>query len=952
MFNEIKDNIIKFITSRAVIVSFVLFSLACVMIYRLFSLQIINGDYYLDSFKLRIKKEKTIAATRGNIYDRNGNLLAYNELANSVTIEDVYKSGSGKNAAINQTLNILIDIIEGNGDTVDQDFNIILNESNEFEFKVTGNSLLRFLADIYGHTSINDLKYEEKTKTPENVIDDLCKKFGVGEYETPGDSSSFVARQGYTNDRALKVLTVRYNMDSNSYQKYIDTTVASDVSDQTVADVMENLGTLDGVSIEESTARKYVDSEYFSHLLGYTGKVSEDELAELQQTNASYGLNDTVGKSGIEQSMESVLQGTKGSETVYVDNTGQVIETSNYVDSIAGNDVYLTIDKDLTEACYDIIEQSLAGILVSKIQNVKTYTYTETSSSSSIVIPIYDVYYAIFDNDVVDIPHFAESDAKDTEKAVYQSFVEKNASVLSNLRDEFEVIQTPYNALSSEYQWYMSHIAAMLYSDGVINSTLVDKEDDVYIAWTTDETISLTEYLKYAIAMNWIDVSKLSIDNQYADSEEIFSQIVDYIIDKMSSDYDFQTRLYKYLLLDGNITGTQVCNLLLEQDVVTLSEEEQGIWDRGGETAYTFMTNRISSLDITPAQLALDPCTGSMVVTDVNTGDVLALVSYPGYDNNKMANGVDAEYYAKLRSDNSNPLYNYATQQKTAPGSTFKIVSATAGLTEGVITTDSTIYCGGIFDKLDHPPKCWIYPSGHGSLNVTGGIRNSCNVFFYEVGYRLGLLGNSYSSETGLEKLATYADMYGLTEKSGIEIAESEPSVSDQDAVRSAIGQGSHSYTTVGLARYVTTIANSGTCYNLSLIDKTTDSSGNLLEDYSASVRNTIEMPQSYWNAIHLGMRQVVQDKSYYANLGVNVAGKTGTAQESKSRPNHSLFICYAPYEKPEIAIATRIAYGYTSSYAAQITKEALSYYFELRDEDDILSGTARELLDGATNAD
>ena len=498
----------------------------------------------------------------------------------------------------------------------------------------------------------------------------------------------------------------------------------------------------------------------------------------------------------------------------------------------------------------------------------------------------------------------------------------------------------------------MSHIASMLYSDGVINSTLVDKEDDVYVAWTTDETISLTEYLKYAIAMNWIDVSKLSIDNQYADSEEIFAQIVDYIIDEMSSDYDFQTRLYKYLLLDGNISGTQVCNLLLEQDKVTLSDEEQGIWDRGGETAYTFMTNRISNLDITPAQLALDPCTGSMVVTDVNSGDVLAIVSYPGYDNNKMANGVDAEYYAKLRSDKSNPLYNYATQQKTAPGSTFKIVSATAGLTEGVITTDSTIYCGGIFDKLDHPPRCWIYPSGHGNLNVTGGIRNSCNVFFYEVGYRLGLLGSSYSSETGLEKLAQYADMYGLTEKSGIEIAESEPSVSDQDAVRSAIGQGSHSYTTIGLARYVTTIANSGTCYNLSLIDKTTDSSGNLLEEYSASVRNTIDMPQSYWSAIHLGMRQVVQDKSYYANLGVNVAGKTGTAQESKSRPNHSLFICYAPYEKPEIAIATRIAYGYTSSYAAQITKEALSYYFELRDEDDILSGTARELQDGATNAD
>ncbi|MBP3783331.1 MAG: penicillin-binding protein [Butyrivibrio sp.] len=952
MFDSFKEEIKKFITSRAVLVCAVLVALSCLLVYRLFYLQVINGEVYLDAFKLKIKKEKTIAAARGNIYDRKGNLLAYNELANSVTIEDVYKSGSGKHKAINNTLNTLIDIIEGNGDSVDQDFNIILGEGRNYEFTVEGNQLLRFLADVYGHSSINDLKYEEKTKTAEEVVEDMCRSFKIGDYEDPDDSSTFVPGKGYTKDRTLKILNIRYNMNQNSYQKYIDTTVASDVSDQTVADVMENSDVLEGVSIEESTARKYVDSKYFSQLLGYTGKISEDELAELLLQNPSYGLNDTVGKSGIEQSMESVLQGTKGSETVYVDNTGQVIETSNYVDSVAGNDVYLTIDKDLTEACYNIIEQSLAGILVSKIQNVKSYTFTSTSSSSNIVIPIYDVYFAIFDNDVLDISHFNANDAGETEKAIYEQFVNKNENVLNELTLELTDKKTPYENLSKEYQWYMSHIAAMLYSDGIIDSSLVDRDDSMYIAWTKDETISLAEYLKYTIAVNWVDVSKLSIDNQYADSEEIFDQIVKYIIDSLSEDYDFQTRLYKYLLLDGYISGTQVCNALLEQEAIEVDPQELDIWQRGGESAYTFMVNRVSNLDITPAQLALDPCTGSMVVTDVNTGDVLALVSYPGYDNNLMANGVDAAYYAKLRSDNSNPLYNYATQQKTAPGSTFKMVSSTAGLMEGVITTDSVIYCGGQFDKLNPAPKCWIHPRGHGGLNVTGGIRNSCNVFFYEVGYRLGLVGGNYSPDLGLEKLATYADMYGLTEKSGIEIAESEPQVSDQDAVRSAIGQGTHSYTTVGLARYVTTVANNGTCYDLTLIDKTTDSSGNLLEDYSAAVRNTIDMPQSYWNAIHTGMRQVVQDKTYYSNLGVQVAGKTGTAQESTNRPNHSLFVCYAPYEKPEISIATRIAYGYTSSYAAQITKEALSYYFELRDEDDIISGTAQTLQDGATNAD
>ena len=217
MFDNFWEEFKKFITSRAVIISTVLVVLSCLLVYRLFSLQVINGEYYLDTFKLNIKKEKTIAAARGNIYDRNGNLLAYNELANSVTIEDVYKSGSGKSKAINATLDKLIDIIEKNGDSVDQDFNIILNDANSFEFIVEGNQLLRFLADVYGHSSINDLKYEEKTKTADEVVDDLCNNFKVG--ETDETTGEFVAMKGYSRSKALKILNIRYNMSQNSYQK-------------------------------------------------------------------------------------------------------------------------------------------------------------------------------------------------------------------------------------------------------------------------------------------------------------------------------------------------------------------------------------------------------------------------------------------------------------------------------------------------------------------------------------------------------------------------------------------------------------------------------------------------------------------------------------------------------------------------------------------------------------
>ena len=194
--------------------------------------------------------------------------------------------------------------------------------------------------------------------------------------------------------------------------------------------------------------------------------------------------------------------------------------------------------------------------------------------------------------------------------------------------------------------------------------------------------------------------------------------------------------------------------------------------------------------------------------------------------------------------------------------------------------------------------------------------------------------------------------MYGLSETSGIEIEEYAPQISDTDAVRSAIGQGSNNFTTVGLARYVTTVANSGTCYNLTLVNKITDRNGNLLKDNQAKIRNTIDLTGAEWNAIHTGMRQVVEGKAYYSDLKVNVAGKTGTAEESKSRANHALFVCYAPYETPEIAIATRIAYGYSSDYAARTTKDVISYYFDLADEEELITDSASQLGASTTQTD
>lgn len=958
MFEELiehfKENFMNMVTSRLIVLVLVLFGMGGYLIYTIFQLQIVKGEDYYNNFQLKITKERTLPATRGNILDRNGNLLAYNELAYSVTIEDVYESGRKKNARLNDTICRLIHMIEENGDRVISDFHIEIGKNGNYEYNVEGTQLLRFLADIYGYASIDDLKEKEKTATPDDVITYLCStsRYGIGEYTDDEDSSSFVEGLGFTKEEVLKIITIRYAMSANSYQKYIATTVANNVSQKTVAVVMENADVLDGVSVAEGTVRKYNDSIYFAQVIGYTGRVDQEGLKELQEQDATYDSNDTVGKSGIEASMETELQGEKGSETVYVDNLGKVIETSDRIEPMAGNDVTLTLDTELQKACYHILEAKLAGILLNKIENIKEYTPPEGGSGGNIPIPIYDVYFACINNNVIDTAHFSADHAGETERAVRQAYLDKKSRVFATLREELEEICTPYEELTTEYQVYESYIAALLYDNDIIMESVVDKNDETYIAWTKDEVISLNEYLNYAIAQNWINVSKLEIGSQYSDSVEIYHKILDYVFEKIESDIDFDKKIYRYMINTDELTGRQICMLLLEQNIVEPSAEEVAQFMAGSITPYAFMRNRIENLEITPAQLALDPYSGSIVVTEVNSGEVLALSSYPSYDNNKMANGVDAVYFAELRNDLSYPLINYATQQRTAPGSTFKPVSATAGLLEGVITTSDTITCTGEFDKVSPSPRCHIYPGAHGSLNVTGGIQRSCNWFFYEVGYRLGTVGDTYNDNVGLNKLAKYADMYGLSEPSGVEIEEYAPEISDLDAVRSAIGHGTNNYTTAGLARYVTTIANSGTCYNLTLVDKIENHNSGAVTIHEAEVRNQIDMDPAYWNAIHTGMRRVVEGKQYFADLDVDVAGKTGTAQENRNRPNHALFISYAPYEAPEISVTVRVANGYSSDYAAQIAKDVYEYYYGLKEESEIITGTAGTLDGGAISAD
>lgn len=241
---------------------------------------------------------------------------------------------------------------------------------------------------------------------------------------------------GYSDEYRLKILNVRYAMSSNSYKRYVKTRVSSNVSEKTVAAVMENITDLQGVSIEEDSIRVYPDAKYFAPLIGWIGKASDEEIETFNEKigKEKYQLNDIVGKSGIEQYMEIDLQGTKGSQIIDVDSVGHILNVESVIEPIPGNDIYLSVDKNLQIACYDILEQKLAGILLEKITNTKTYT--STGRAKDIKIPIYDVYYACFDNNIIDIDQFTQEDASELERSVHQRFEQKLSSVLYELRED------------------------------------------------------------------------------------------------------------------------------------------------------------------------------------------------------------------------------------------------------------------------------------------------------------------------------------------------------------------------------------------------------------------------------------------------------------------------------------------------------------------------------------
>lgn len=903
-------------------------------------MQIVQGVAAAEEEEYKSIAERDIKSTRGLIFDRNGNLLAYNELKYAVVMSDtgVLTTNAEKNAMLYR----LIKLLERYGNELELDFCIYLDENGELAFNVSGNAELRFKKNAYCLTSVNKLTEEQRNATAQEVFDFL--RNGTGMFQISGS---------YSTEDILKIMTIRYTMMIQpKEQAYDQFTLTSNVTAETAAAIKENMSELPGVEVQQQTYRVYNDAKYFAHIIGYTGLINTTELETYNEQlgTEKYKSTDVVGKSGIEKSMEEYLSGTKGVELLTVNNSNKIIETSVQKEPVAGYNIYLSIDREQQIAYYHILERNLAAILLSKLNNGYNYG-TKGTKASGILIPIYEVYNALISNNVIDITQFKKADATDLERIVYSYFEEKRDSIFNQLQKLMAANSTVTNsAAGEEMEEYLDYVYQSMKQNGVglVVDSAVNKTDPMYLDYVNNK-ISLSQYLQYAITQNWVDLSALETGSEFFTPVEYYERMLEKTFDYLLDDKEFEKKIYRTLIFTQRLSGTQICLLLFDQGVLEYKEEDYNNLRNGRVSAYSFIREKLTNLEITPGQLALEPYSGSIVANNPMTGSVEALVTYPSYDNNRLANKIDWDYYSKLLEDAAHPLINRPANQQTPAGSTFKPLASMAGFGESMITTTSQIRDLSIFTLVDDgtPPKCWKYPGSHGSINVSQALMHSCNYFFYDVAYRMSLENGKYLDSKGVRKIAEYAKLFGLGDISGIEIAESTPTISDRDAIRSMIGYY-HNFSPVQISKYISTVASKGVCYDFTLIDKITDKDGNIISKQEPKVYNEITMfSVEQWDAVQKGMNWVVNTSAnslnrLYGNLGVTVAGKTGTPQVSLTRPSHALFTSFAPFSDPEVCVTIVIPNGYASANAAHIGREVYGFYFKGENKEDLLNGNVK----------
>ena len=350
---------------------------------------------------------------------------------------------------------------------------------------------------------------------------------------------------------------------------------------------------------------------------------------------------------------------------------------------------------------------------------------------------------------------------------------------------------------------------------------------------------------------------------------------------------------------------------------------------------------------------------GACVVMNVNSGEVLAMASYPNYNPSDFVGGISTEAWNNYTNNTAKPLVDKAIQNSYSPGSTYKMVTAIAGLESGAINLNTKINDVGVYRKYGISMNCWYYTDyhrGHGYLNVSEAIEKSCNYFFYETGDRMGI-----------DKLAEFAKYFGLGTKTGIELqGETAGVLADRETkkqkhpddqnwnpgntLNASIGQGDNEFSPLQMARYISMLANGGHKIDVSIVKTIRNSDGSEAsrEEINKFVNKKLgleedtqeerQLNQNYLNAVLQGMKSVTSDTGgtayvRFKDFNISVGGKTGSA-EAPNNQVHAWFVGFAPFENPEIAIVVMVENGGHGNYTAEVVRDIMGEYFGMNTQD------------------
>lgn len=548
-----------------------------------------------------------------------------------------------------------------------------------------------------------------------------------------------------------------------------------------------------------------------------------------------------------------------------------------------------------------------------------------------------------------------------TAEEAFYKFKNKYEITNDNVEEIRKIISIRYIITTTGYSATKSITIATNVNEEVVAQISERNSDFPGVSISTN---AARTYLAGNLAAHVIGYTGKIKEDEYNANKDIYN--IDDIIGKTGIEYVFEKYLkgtdgekQVEMSVDGTITGETVAkNAIAGSDVVlTIDSNLQKVTQDSLENCI----NKIRSGGFAQTY---DAQGGAAVVMNVNTGEVLATASYPTFEPQWFVGGISQENWAYLRDDSRHPQLNKTIQSTYEPGSTFKMVTAIAGLETGAITTKERINDTGVYRKYNMEWKCWYYTSyhrGHGYQNVTQALQHSCNYFFYETGDRMGI-----------DNLSKYALHFGLGKKTGIELPnEKEGAVASKetyaklrnggrigpgDVLNASIGQGDNNFTPMQIAKYISSIANGGNVVKPTIIKSILNSDGSeVSRDEITQYTNEklgysdtddgITISQESVNVAKEGMRMAASEAggtAYNIFKGFNqeVAGKTGSAEAGKDKNGNDLvnawFVCFAPYEKPEVAVVVMIENGGHGNYAAEVARDVLTQYFGMNESTEI----------------